>query len=482
MKNILYTALGALMLASCQKEANDLPQMGNYPEDGVVRIATQLNAPITRAAGTTDYTGTDLSLSIEPQNGNSTYTYTNIQWTTTDNGTTWTTASQMLWEGANKVVDIYAYAPYVDLGESGVITAVPFSVAADQTGGTVSSDLVGFTQTNFNPYNQLNVKQAVDITFDHILSKLTLTLSFGDQFDGENVTVSSVKLVGTNTAVSYHAKDKTVTAATPVVVAPISMQSLGSNQYTAILAPQIVAAGAAMIDVTLSNGSTYRYTAAAGGHTFARGTAYTMNLKIGKDKITIDGNVTVSEWGTDTDNPFEGGGEAEKVPFIIGYFSGELIEVNEAGELTTDGGYWRYETKLIVAEEDASTVGMQWATGNETTNVTDIWNGKGNTLALYNLNDETTTYPAATAAIEANSGTITDITDDNYIWYLPAQNQLMAMWVTNEALCNSLATVIYWSATEGTTGGAWCVAFDGGSTGTYDETNYGRVRLVRDIK
>ena len=207
-----------------------------------------------------------------------------------------------------------------------------------------------------------------------------------------------------------------------------------------------------------------------------------MNLKIGKDKITIDGNVTVSEWGTDTDNPFEGGGEAEKVPFIIGYFSGELIEVNEAGELTTDGGYWRYETKLIVAEEDASTVGMQWATGNETTNVTDIWNGKGNTLALYNLNDETTTYPAATAAIEANSGTITDITDDNYIWYLPAQNQLMAMWVTNEALCNSLATDYYWSATEIFTGYAWYVDFNNGNTGTNTKPNSNRVRLVRDIK
>ena len=272
-----------------------------------VRIATQLNAPITRAAGTTDYTGETLSLTTESANGK--YSYTDIQWTTTDNGTSWTPASTMLWEGANKAVDIYAYAPYVE--NVADITAVPFAVETDQaTKGAASSDLVGFTSLAYQPYNN-NEKKAVEITFDHILSKLTLTLTLGNQFDGQNVTISSVKLVGTNTAVSYDATNKEVKAAAPLVVAPISMQSLGKNivgkdQYTAILAPQSVAAGVAMIDVTLSNGSTYCYTAATGGHDFATGTAYTMNLKIGKDKITIDGNVVVTDWSTDTENPFEG--------------------------------------------------------------------------------------------------------------------------------------------------------------------------------
>ena len=490
MKKILYTAVVAMMLASCQNEANDLP-MGNYPEDGVVRISTQVNAVQTRADGTSDYTGTDLSLSIE--SANSTYSYTNIEWTTTDNGATWTTDSQMLWEGANKTASIYAYAPYVASATD--ITAVPFTIDTDQaTNGTASSDLLGFTQTAFNPFNQLNVKQAVDITFDHILSKLTLTLSLGNQFDN-TVTVSSVKLVGTNTAVSYNAKDKEVAAATSAVVAPISMQKVegATNSYTAILAPQTITAGKAMIDVMLSNGSAYRYTAATGGHIFATGIAYTMNLKVGKDKLEIDGNVEVSDWGTvaPEDDPFADGGEASENK-VIGYFSGNLIEVNDAGEPTVGGGYWRRDTKLVVADEDVSTSMMQWATAVDVTNITDRWDGKGNTLALYQKNvDGGTTYPAATAAIKANAdySNITSVTDANYVWYLPAQNQLMAMWVTNEYLTDNGAfkplgtDYYYWSATENVVffDGAWFISFNNGITDADTKDSSYRVRLVRDI-
>ncbi len=336
MKKILYTALGAIMLTACQKEATDLP-IGNYPEDGIVRIATQVNAPLTRAT-TSNYKGRNLSLSIVPNSNNATYTYNNINWTTADNGTTWTPASQMLWEGANKLVNIHAYAPYVDGATD--ITIVPFAVETDQaTKGTLSSDLMGFTQSAFNPYDQLSAKQAIPIVFDHILSKLTLTLTFGDQFDGQNVTISSVKLIGTNTAMVYNAKDKTVAAAASAVIAPISMMKVegSNNSYTAILAPQSVAAGASMIDVTLSNGSIYRYTAATGGHTFATGTAYTMNLKIGKDKITIDGNVAVTDWGTDTNNPFEGGGEAIPIINITSLSAAEITEDLIASYINRDG-------------------------------------------------------------------------------------------------------------------------------------------------
>ncbi len=315
MKKILYTALGALMLTACQKEATDLP-MGNYPEDGVVRIIAQVNDPITRAT-TSEFTGTDLSLSIEPQSGNSTYNYNNIKWTSADNGATWSPASQMLWEGANQMVNISAYAPHV----AGVtdITAIPFTIGTNQTSGVVSSDLLGFFVQGYQPYVN-NHKFSILLTFNHILSKLTLAFTLGSQFDGENLTITSVKLLGTNTAVVYNAKDKTVKDAASVAIAPISMMRIdNTNSYTAILAPQMVIAGSPMIEVTLSNGSTYRYTAATGGHTFATGTAYTMNLKIGKDKITIDGNVAVTDWGTDTDNPFEGGGEADVVSDITGF-------------------------------------------------------------------------------------------------------------------------------------------------------------------
>ena len=174
----------------------------------------------------------------------------------------------------------------------------------------------------------------------------------------------------------------------------------------------------------------------------------------------------------------------------IGYFSGTVIETNEAGEPTTDGGYFQLGTMLGVANEDASTSGMLWSNPTNATNQTNPWTGKANTVALYKLiNGETTTYPAAKVAIETNKNfsTISSVNDANYIWYLPAQKQLMAAWIVNEALTDDgtfkpFGCDLYWSATEGDTGNAWSVSFNRGNTNTYFKPSIIRVRFVRDLK
>ena len=119
MKKILYTAVVAMMLASCQNEANDLPQ-SNYPEDGVVRISTQVNALQTRADGTSEYTGTDLSLSVDYGTGDK-YTVNNTQWTNASH--VWSTTEQMLWKSADEPAKIYAKAPYENCGADALMAA-----------------------------------------------------------------------------------------------------------------------------------------------------------------------------------------------------------------------------------------------------------------------------------------------------------------------------------------------------------------------
>ena len=114
-------------------------------------------------------------------------------------------------------------------------------------------------------------------------------------------------------------------------------------------------------------------------------------------------------------------------------------------------------------------------------------------------------YPAAYYCWSQNSPTPTSMSDANYVWYLPAQMQLQAMWITAngttpnitttvgnfggeweevdggewryskkliQANSNSFTSTKYWSATEGYTNLAWLVNFINGDTGGYNKTGH----------
>ena len=284
-------ALCATLLAACQQE-NIVPLQGNYPDDGMVRIATQVDATQTRANDPA-YTGSNLSLSIDYGTGDS-YTAHNNQWT--QSGTTWSTTTPMLWKSATATAGIYAYAPFIE----GVtdITAVPFSVATDQSGGTASSDLLGYTDESFVPGSSLTTKNELNIAFTHRLAKLNVTISFGSEIEESSRSVAAVIIGGTQPSITYNA---TTTIGTPTgTVTDIKAHNSGTA-YEAIIIPQKVATAARLVTIWLSNGDAYHYTiSATNGHTFAANTINTINLKIGKDKVELDGSITVSDW-TDGD-------------------------------------------------------------------------------------------------------------------------------------------------------------------------------------
>ena len=163
---------------------------------------------------------------------------------------------------------------------------------------------------------------------------------------------------------------------------------------------------------------------------------------------------------------------APECTLYVGMFGGELKEDPITHE-------WQFERPLYVQCADAST-GIQWQTTTAETFITNKWNGRGNTYDLYNAG---TTHPAANLCFAKNSGiiTYTDITDysSDYIWYLPAQNQLMACWVIQTFSSN----YFYWNSTEYTTltTNAWNVHFSDGLTYYGIKTNISRVRCVREL-
>ena len=509
------------MLASCQKEANDLPQMGNYPEDGVVRIATQLNALQTRAT-TSDYSGTTLSLSVDYGTGD-TYTVHNNQWTSS--GSAWSTATQMLWKSADAEAAIYAYAPFVDLGESGVISAVPFSVAADQSAGLTASDLVGFKNENYKPSDNNNANKAIPIAFAHKLAKLKVALTFGDQFGGSNPAITGVTIGGTLPSTTYDATTATAGVASGTATDIITYNNNGT--YEAVVIPQTVTSGTRLVTIALANGDRYHYTiSAAAGHAFAANTEYTINLRIGKDVVTLASPIQVYDWTT---GAALADGETEIVPPAIGdyyYQDGAYGSIYIDSESNPCIGivYWtdpdnEKHVKIVSLNE---LTGIQWSTTmfdvgiGEYADIRVEWPGDVNSLARQSgaanrviLNSFIATNSETYSIADFPAFKVADDKGDG--WYLPALNELQYLycafkgaapmtWQNNtpiglvedpdaadkfntalDTAGTALATNNYWSATESNTDNAWYVNFNNGFTYAYYRTSNYRVRLVRDI-
>ena len=297
-----------MLMVGCQKEDIITPNdNANYPADGVVRIATNVNALESRA--TTDknlYAGSNLSLTVDYGSGDK-YTKPNIEWTK-DESNAWSTTNQMLWKDATTAAKVYAYAPYVASQTN--LTAISFSAQLDQSIGLSASDLVGYVNKGFVPGSSLTTKNAIPIKFDHKMSQLGIKFTFGDEFGATAPTVASV-YVSAKVGVAYNVITATATAAGDVV--SITPNKTDNTSYSAIIAPQTVS-GASMVEILLENGDEYMYVVPVGGHTFAQGTAYAINLRIGKDVVTAT-EVTVSEWGSGTSQDFGGDTEVTTPPF-----------------------------------------------------------------------------------------------------------------------------------------------------------------------
>ncbi len=315
---IFITTLAAVALLSCGKEQQKVEALvTGFPEDGVVRITATAGEPQTRADGS-EYDGSTLGLFIGYGSGaeNARYSHSNVKWTKGTDG--WTPEKQMLWKNSKASADIYAYAPYID-GATDAKNLV-FSIPADQSAGTTAADLMSWGQVGFvpNSENQNFVDGKIIISFSHRLVKLTFSFEKGNQF-GSDVTVTEAVLLGTASKVFY---DLTGTGA-PGKAGDASSKDIKLHKVSDLEWEGIFYPGdgqkpnAKMLKVTMSDGTVLYYTVPSSGLGLAQGgfmagSAYTMTMRLGKDKVELatDG-ITVGEWG---DSGSLTGGEADVDP------------------------------------------------------------------------------------------------------------------------------------------------------------------------
>ena len=286
--NILATAALATLLAACSNDSD----VFNTPDYADTPIGLNVNvSPMATRAGYEQGALTEgsfgLYLTTEGTNSDERYNCTNRE-VKYDNG--WTIqGGQLLWKSNDATVTYYAYLPYT--GTVGDATNYAFTVQTDQSteDNVKASDLLYTGQQPATPGT------ALDITFKHALSKLNVTLAKGSELE-DGLTFTSVRLSNCATATTVNLTAGTAGTATNSGQTITMYAATPSEQYECILVPQTFAQSL-KVEITDNNGKVYTFTSNK-DLTFASGEQYTLNLTVGRDKVTT-GTISAESWGSE---------------------------------------------------------------------------------------------------------------------------------------------------------------------------------------
>ena len=207
----------------------------------------------------------------------------------TFDGSEWTATKTLYWDDGT--YNVYAYYPYIKSVNS--IEDLPFSVCLDQSKEKTASALGGYEASDLLYASAKNVTasaEPVSLTYKHIMSKLTIRLIKGEDFEGEMPSNATVYVHNT---VPEATIDLQVGVATRQVKGnrqSITAHHDGDYLYSAIIVPQRIDNRMPLIEVVMNNMS-YLYESK---FQFKPGMEHLVNLIIPNNpdniKIEISGN------------------------------------------------------------------------------------------------------------------------------------------------------------------------------------------------
>ena len=284
--NILATAALATLLAACSNDSDVL----NTPDYADTPIGLNVNVgPMATRAGYEQGALTEgsfgLYLTTEGTNSDERYNCTNRE-VKYDNG--WTIqGGQLLWKSNDATVTYYAYLPYT--GAVSDAASYAFTVQTDQSNesNVKASDLLWTGQQTATPGT------ALDINFRHALSKLNVTLKKGSELE-EGLIFTSVRLSNCATATTVNLTAGTAGTATNSGQTITLYATTPNVKYECILVPQTFNQ-TLKVEITDNNGKVYTFKP-DDELTFSSGKQYTLNLTVGRDKVTT-GTISAESWG-----------------------------------------------------------------------------------------------------------------------------------------------------------------------------------------
>lgn len=311
---------GVIGAGSCS-HSQDVPEVSGV----------KIMPAITRVSGLDFETGDEIGLTITRASG---IYAENVRMSY--DGTVFS-ASDLAWYGeTSDPASLTAYYPYAGDG-------IPsrFSVAADQSSGTESSDLLSARKSNVTP-----TESAVGMVFRHLMASVRIVVT--------NRTASAVKelrIGGTVLTADVDLTAQTASVASGASAAEIkSYAQVPNESYLAVVVPQTAA-----LTLTALTADGKSRTASFASTSFLQAKYYTVSLVVEQDRLipTLSGDVVDWEAGGEltpdtggnsggdnpTDNP--GGGTTTGDTMVC---MGETYATVELGGRIWMGENLRYQT------------------------------------------------------------------------------------------------------------------------------------------
>ncbi len=305
MRKYIAMAAVAMMFAACTND--DMPEVPAVDSltDTPITVNAGVADLVTRAGMTTSDL-VDLGLHIENE-ANSKYSFSNIEFEKDANTGDFILVGSKtpLWQNETQKILVRAYSPYNAAWTDINAVYKDFEVKTDQSteANLKASDLLwtsaevdpaATTQPGSIKYNA----GALDITLEHICSKLTVNIRFGDEFPNMMIAKDGLSIEGLNpygeiilASGSIGHRDYTDAAITAY---KNGTATTGYDEtFEAILIPQDATFS---VKIALDGSRTFQWESDS-KFNFRSGKAYTLNLIVGKDKVELaDEGISVGEW------------------------------------------------------------------------------------------------------------------------------------------------------------------------------------------
>ncbi len=310
-KFFYFVALAAFALVACNND-EPTPTVDRLADteisiNAAVAELTPQNAP--RRAPNATHAGAetsnlaDLGLFITNE-ANSKYTYTNIQYLKgADNNFAVQGDVTPLWQNETQKIDVVAYSPY-NSAWSDLSAAQAIEVHTDQTqdANILASDLLWASATvTPNAYQPGDIRYnngGLDITLNHILSKVTVNVRFGTEIpDERSIPAGGLIVKGLNSKAALVLANVGISNQSTVADITAYKNEAAANGYDvafeAIVIPQT---SAFSVSIGLDDGRSFAWSS-ENSFAFQSGMAYTLNLIVGKDKVELaEDGITVGDW------------------------------------------------------------------------------------------------------------------------------------------------------------------------------------------
>lgn len=323
IKNLAMLTIAALAVAACSHDKNLVAPTDHFPADGVIRVATDVTRPQTRAGMETGNL-TMFQLRVKNPVSDS-YSYNALMkkeggdWVSYNNDGT--AKMVMLWQNKTQKVNVAAvYIPGVTLIDDYWKTTdgIPVSIAVRENQSNADSlnksDILVMKSREVDPTSDLTPQGKMKVELKHRLAKLNLTVNLGTQFNIDGTAtnpITAVSVEGTKTQADWKLTTDELDGQS--VMKPIKLfeaaYTAGEGKtksavakYECILMPQTIASNGFMVKIVIG-GKTYTWKS-SGEVTLAPDTQYNLTLSVGKD-VVIVGSFSARPWTDGGTNDIE---------------------------------------------------------------------------------------------------------------------------------------------------------------------------------